>query len=55
MGLHPSEIVLGYEKGSKKALELLDQLTCENIENIKSEENLFRAVKPAIASKLFGL
>ena len=25
MGLHPSEILLGYEKGSKKCLELLDE------------------------------
>jgi hypothetical protein len=27
MGLHPSEIHIGYEKGAKKALELLDGLT----------------------------
>jgi T-complex protein 1 subunit theta len=51
MGLHPSEILIGYEKGSKKALELLDDLTCYNIENIKSREDLQMCIKSAIASK----
>jgi T-complex protein 1 subunit theta len=40
MGLHPSEILIGYEKGAKKALELLDELTCYNVENIRSREEV---------------
>lgn len=36
IGLHPSEILIGYEKGSKKALELLDQ-----IQSYKIQVNLF--------------
>ena len=28
MGLHPSEILIGYEKGSKKCMELLETLEC---------------------------
>lgn len=33
-GLHPSDILTGYEKASKKCLELLDSLVAYNIENI---------------------
>jgi T-complex protein 1 subunit theta len=51
MGLHPSEILIGYEKGSKKCLELLDDLTCYNIENVKDKEDLTKCIRTAIASK----
>ena len=40
MGLHPSEILLGYEKGSKKCLEVLETLTCYKLEDIKNKEEL---------------
>ena len=33
-GLHPSEILTGYEKAQKKCLEILDSLVCYQIENI---------------------
>lgn len=35
MGLHPSEILIGYEKGAKKAVELVETLSCYSVENIK--------------------
>ena len=28
IGLHPSEILIGYEKASKRCLELLEDLSC---------------------------
>ena len=31
MGLHPSEILLGYEKASKKCLQLVDEMCCYTI------------------------
>jgi len=34
MGLHPSEILVGFEKASKKCLELLEGLMCYKIENL---------------------
>lgn len=55
MGLHPSEILIGYEKGAKKCLELLDEMTCYNIENVKNREDLQNCIRSTIASKLFGL
>ena len=40
MGLHPSEILIGYEKAAKKVLELLDEQTCYSVENIRSREEV---------------
>jgi T-complex protein 1 subunit theta len=51
MGLHPSEILIGYEKASKKCLELLEDLTCYKLENIRDREEVKKCIKTAIASK----
>jgi T-complex protein 1 subunit theta len=55
MGLHPSEILIGYEKASKKCLEILEELTCFRIENLREKGELKRCIKSAIASKQYGL
>ena len=55
MGLHPSEILIGYEKASKKCLELLEELTCYRIESIREKGELKKCIKSAIASKQYGL
>ena len=55
MGLHPSEIVIGYEKGSKKCLELLEELSCYKSANIRNQEELTMLIKSTVASKQFGL
>lgn len=55
MGLHPSEILVGYEKGSKKALELLEGLTCFKPENLRDKTQLVKCINSTIASKQFGL
>jgi T-complex protein 1 subunit theta len=51
MGLHPSEILIGYEKGAKKAMELLETLTCHNVENVGDRVEIQKCIKSAIASK----
>jgi T-complex protein 1 subunit theta len=33
MGLHPSEIVIGYDKAAKKTMELLETLSAHKLEN----------------------
>ena len=55
MGLHPSEILIGYEKASKRCLELLDELVCFRIESLKDKSDLTRCIRSAIASKQYGL
>lgn len=36
MGLHPSEILIGYEKASIKALELLEKQTVYQSTNLRN-------------------
>lgn len=55
MGLHPSEILIGYEKASKKCLELLEDLTCYKVENIKDRDDIHKSIKSSIASKQYGM
>lgn len=55
MGLHPSEILIGYEKGAKKVLELLETLSTHKIESVRDKRELNRCIKTAIASKMYGL
>ena len=55
MGLHPSEILIGYEKGSKQALELVETLSCYSVNNIKEKNELQKCIKTAISSKQYGL
>jgi len=55
MGLHPSEILIGYEKGAKKCLELLEDMSCYSIENLRDHTELQKCIKTPIASKQWGL
>jgi len=55
MGLHPSEILIGYEKASKYAQELLDEATCYEVKDIKDHDEVLRCMKSTIASKQYGL
>lgn len=55
MGLHPSEILIGYEKGAKKTLEILDTLSAYKSDNIRNQVELTKLVKTTVASKQFGL
>ncbi|RUS14466.1 T-complex protein 1 theta subunit [Endogone sp. FLAS-F59071] len=54
MGLHPSEIVQGYELAREKALEILGDLTIDKVADLKSKEQLIKPVRTAIAAKQFG-
>lgn len=55
MGLHPSEILIGYEKGAKKCMELIETLSCYKSQNVRNKEELTKLVKTTVASKQFGL
>lgn len=56
MGLHPSEIISGYNKAFKKALEIMEGLVIESIadKQLFDRPALTRAITSAIASKQFG-
>ncbi|BGP52746.1 hypothetical protein JCM8202_004379 [Rhodotorula sphaerocarpa] len=54
MGLHPSEVVLGYELARDKAIEELEKLTVRTLETPLTEESLKVALRPTLAAKQYG-
>ncbi|KAM5530196.1 hypothetical protein V8D89_016132 [Ganoderma adspersum] len=54
MGLHPSEIIKGYELASAKALSELETLSPSSLPSPFTKPSLATALKPAIASKQYG-
>lgn len=54
MGLKTSDIVTGYEKAQKFALETLEELEVDKAADITSQEELSKAIKTVIASKQNG-
>ncbi|KAI9852688.1 MAG: T-complex protein 1 subunit theta [Vezdaea acicularis] len=54
MGLKASDIVQGYEKAQKFALEQLDELVVDKVEDMRSQEELSKAIRTVVASKQSG-
>ena len=54
MGLHPSEILIGYDKASKKTHELLETCCRYKLENPHNKAELIKCINSVIASKQFG-
>jgi T-complex protein 1 subunit theta len=64
MGLHPPDIIAGYELGRDYALKALDgipymfranvDLAVDKVADIKSEPEIAKAIKTTIASKQYG-
>ncbi|KAG2031202.1 chaperonin Cpn60/TCP-1 family [Suillus americanus] len=54
MGLHPSEVIKGYELACSKALVELENLSTSSLPSPFTQESLVTALKPAIASKQYG-
>jgi len=54
MGLHPSDIVAGFDKAGKKATELLTGLTIKTKFDLTDVKSLAKACQTSIASKYFG-
>jgi T-complex protein 1 subunit theta len=54
MGLKTSDIVTGYERAQKFALDTLEELAVDKVEDIKSAEEVSKAIRTVIASKQNG-
>jgi len=54
MGLHPSDIVSGYDKAIKRCLSYLETLTCDVTFDLSNPDDLAQACKTSISSKCFG-
>jgi T-complex protein 1 subunit theta len=55
MGLHPSEILIGYEKASIYCHELMEKQTCYSVKKMDDYDEVFKCMKSSIASKQYGL
>jgi T-complex protein 1 subunit theta len=44
MGLHPSEILIGYEKAAKLVYAELEKQTCHTLSDIKNHDELKRCM-----------
>ncbi|KAK2070130.1 hypothetical protein P8C59_004655 [Phyllachora maydis] len=54
MGLKTSEIVSGFETAQKMALEALEELVVDKVEDLRCKEDLSKAMRTVIASKQNG-
>eukprot|EP00494_Astrolonche_serrata_P024356 UN24614 len=54
LGIHPSDIVAGYDKAGKKAIELLSGLAVKTNFKLDDQKSLAKACRTAIAAKQFG-
>lgn len=55
MGLHPSEILIGYEKAGKLVQDEIEKMVCYTVKDIHDEKEVLRCMKASIASKQYGL
>ncbi|XP_051116405.1 T-complex protein 1 subunit theta [Andrographis paniculata] len=56
MGLHPSEIIMGYTKAINKTIEVLEELVENDSENmnVRDKESVILRMRSSVASKQFG-
>lgn len=54
MGIHASHIVTGYLKASEAALEILPELICHKVEDIRDKDQVKLALKSVVGSKQPG-
>ncbi|KAF2270126.1 T-complex protein 1 [Lojkania enalia] len=54
MGLKTSDIVLGYEKAQNAALKFLEELVCDKVKDLRSQEELSKAIRTVVAAKQSG-
>jgi len=53
-GLHPNDIISGYEKAYKKGVALLEDLVAFKVDDVKNAELITKAVRSSVSSKQFG-
>lgn len=54
MGLKTADIVTGYERAQNFALEALEELVVDKVDDIRSQEELSKAIRTVVASKQNG-
>ena len=52
MGLHPSDIVSGYERAHKATVKLLETMECERITDFRNKQAILPVIESAMCPKL---
>lgn len=53
-GLHTAEIVTGFQRAYDKTLEILPNLVCRTLDNIRDKEQMVAGIKSVISTKQYG-
>ncbi|KAG1150740.1 hypothetical protein G6F37_001268 [Rhizopus arrhizus] len=54
LGLHPSEVIQGYELARERALSIIEELSVNKVESLTSRDELLKVVNASISSKQYG-
>jgi len=54
MGLSPAEVIEGYNMACRKALEILPELVCYTVKDLRDSTEVTRAIKSSLSSKQYG-
>ena len=54
MGLKTSEIVQGFERAGREAIQMLEELEIDSVENIRDQAELAKAIRTVVAAKQSG-
>jgi len=54
MGVHASDIVIGYKHAMEHALKILPELVCYTVEDVRDQGQLAKIIAPVVATKQFG-
>jgi len=54
LGVHPSEVILGYTKAAAKAAELLEASVCYTVSDVRDEAALSSVLRTVISAKHYG-
>eukprot|EP00057_Strongylocentrotus_purpuratus_P012920 XP_011667394.1 PREDICTED: T-complex protein 1 subunit theta [Strongylocentrotus purpuratus] len=54
MGLSPTEVIEGYEVALKKTLEILPELVCGTIKDLRNSQEVTQAIRTSVMSKQYG-
>eukprot|EP01126_Amoeba_proteus_P029308 TRINITY_DN288_c0_g1_i2.p1 TRINITY_DN288_c0_g1~~TRINITY_DN288_c0_g1_i2.p1 ORF type:complete len:441 (-),score=91.75 TRINITY_DN288_c0_g1_i2:667-1989(-) len=54
MGLHPSDVIRGFERAGEEAVKILEDSVVEQLEDVRDVVAVARCIQSSIASKQFG-
>jgi T-complex protein 1 subunit theta len=54
MGLHPSDILSGFEKAYRKTEEIITELVSFTLNSTTDKDEIVKVLKPVLGSKIYG-